>query len=229
MLEARSLTYSVALPSGEQLPILNNCSLSLHGGQTLAISGRSGSGKSTLLSMLGLLAPCTAGNILIEGTPTARLRDSAITKLRRRHIGFIFQNFALLPHITVLGNVLLPAADGNRTERQAASKRALSLLEAVGLADRLRSRPRELSGGEQQRVAIARALINEPRILLADEPTGSLDELTAELVLTLLIEQAKARQLALIVVTHDAAIAHRLDDCAVLQGGSLIMGEPCLV
>jgi ABC-type lipoprotein export system ATPase subunit len=222
VLEARSLNRSITLPGGEQLSILKDCSLSLRSGKSLAISGRSGSGKSTLLSMLGLLAPCAGGDVLIDGVSTARLRDSARTRLRRRHIGFIFQNFALLPHISVLGNVLLPAADGSHAERAAAHARSLSLLRAVGLDGRARSKPRELSGGEQQRVAIARSLINQPHLLLADEPTGSLDELTAGSVLSLLIDEAKARQVALIVVTHDAAIAHRLDDSAMLQGGCLL-------
>jgi ABC-type lipoprotein export system ATPase subunit len=174
-----------------------------------------------LLSLLGLLAPCTDGDVLIAGEPTARLRDSARTRFRRQNIGFIFQNFALLPHISVLSNVLLPASEGSRPERSAAYARSLQLLRAVGLQDRARSKPRELSGGEQQRVAIARSLINAPHILLADEPTGSLDELTAESVLTLLIDEARTREVALIVVTHDPSIARRLDDSVLLQGGCL--------
>ena len=221
VLEARRLHYDVGLPNGDRLQILRDCSVSLRAGESLAIVGRSGSGKSTLLSVLGLLASASAGDVLIDGTSVRHLRDGARTRLRRRHLGFVFQNFALLSHLSVLANVMLPVAASRRNERRQARVRALELLDAVGLAHRAAGRPPQLSGGEQQRVAIARALVNSPQVVLADEPTGSLDEETAQRILGLLTQEAGSRGVALIVVTHDDTVARQLDSVATLQAGRL--------
>jgi ABC-type lipoprotein export system ATPase subunit len=191
--------------SGEvQVRALDRATFSIPEGSFTAIYGPSGSGKSTLLNLIGLLDRPTSGVYRIRGVDTATIRsDRTRARLRRETFGFIFQQFNLLPKLSAFDNVLLPAIYAGRRDRKT---RATRLLERVGLADRLSHRPSELSGGQQQRVAIARALMNEPTILLADEPTGNLDRATGESILTLLHE-LHANGQTVILVTHDPASA----------------------
>ncbi len=187
--------------------MLAGVSLSLQRGEAAAIMGPSGSGKSTLLYIAGALEPPTSGTVTLDGADPYRLREPDLAAFRNRTIGFIFQDHCLLPQCSALENLLVPALVAD--DRADYPKRARELLEQVGLADRADHRPSELSGGERQRVALARALIRRPHLLLCDEPTGNLDEASAELVAGLLLELHARQETVLIVVTHNAALAAR--------------------
>lgn len=190
----------------DPLRILAGVNLTLDRGDNLAIVGESGSGKSTLLQIAGTLDQPTSGSVELLGTKLDQLDPVAVAEFRNRHLGFIFQDHHLLPQLTALENVLLPVvAQGPSTESQEA--RARLLLEQVGLAERVEHRPAELSGGERQRVAVARALINEPVLILADEPTGSLDPESADRVGQLLLDLPRDQDTILICVTHSQALA----------------------
>ncbi len=204
VIEARDVTKDYRMPGGA-VRALRGVSLDVEPNRCLAILGPSGCGKSTLLHVLGGVDVPTAGAVTILGRRTSAMSDAALAALRLRHIGFVFQRFFLLPMLTAEENVLLPMIEAGvpAGERRA---RARALLARVGLAARLRHRPGELSGGEMQRVAIARALANRPRILLADEPTGELDEATGREIGTLLRELS-AEGLAVVVVTHNPELA----------------------
>jgi lipoprotein-releasing system ATP-binding protein len=204
---------------GEDLRILRGVDLALRGGQSLAVMGPSGSGKSTLLNLLGTLEPPSNGRLLIDGRNPFELGADDLARFRNQHIGFVFQEHHLLPQCSVLENVLLPSLAGNHPPR---ADRARELLERMQLSDRLDHRPGELSGGERQRVAIARALINEPSLVLADEPTGNLDRKTAGRVADLLVELPPRDGVVLIVVTHSESLAARFDRVAELDDGRLV-------
>lgn len=205
---------------GSSLQILSGISLELSSGENLAIVGPSGSGKSTLLAILGTLDRPTEGTVTLDEVDPFQLDDPALAKFRSQQIGFVFQDHHLLPQCTVLENVLVPfLADGRAAGEQIAA--AEKLLDRVGLRDRTLHRPAQLSGGEKQRVAIARALVREPRVLLADEPTGNLDQSTAAGVLQLLIELQQERQSIMVVVTHSESLASQLQRRAVLDEGTL--------
>ena len=201
-------------------PILDRLELTVAPGEVVAIIGESGSGKSTLLNLIAGLETPDAGTVRIGGTDLAGLDDDARTRLRRRSIGFVFQSFHVLPHLTVGQNVELPLVllGASVADRQA---RTAAMLAAVGLADRSDSAPRELSGGELQRVAVARALVHRPALLLADEPTGNLDPDTAGAVLDLLVAEVRAAGAAGLLVTHSAAAAARADRVLELDHGRL--------
>lgn len=190
------------------LEVLRGVSFTLAAGQALALRGPSGCGKSTLLACLGALDAPDSGAIAIDGQALGGKSADELARLRNRSIGFVFQDHRLLPQYDVLENVLLPAL-AFPTDLVASRARAESLLDQVGLGERLAERPTNLSGGERQRVAIARALVMDPAVVLADEPTGNLDPATAEIVATLLLELATSGRGALIVATHDAALASR--------------------
>jgi lipoprotein-releasing system ATP-binding protein len=218
-LEVSKLSKEYPTPA-EPLQILADLDLSLSAGENLAIVGPSGSGKSTLLHILGTLDTPTSGSVALDGTDPFALGDSELAKYRNENIGFVFQEHYLLPQLTVLENVLVPTlAQGNLSEAE--TERARQLLERVGLSDRLTHRPGELSGGERQRVAVARSLIMDPVLLLADEPTGSLDYSNAASVAELLIELQTTDQRMLVVVTHSAEIASLLQKQHVLEAGRL--------
>ncbi len=210
---------------GEQLlSVLRGVDFSVAAGETVAIVGRSGSGKSTMLNLCGLLDRPDSGEIRIGGTACSGLSESRRTALRGRDIGFVFQNYHMLVDFSILENVMLGAAVGRgggfgRRNRA----RALEWLDRVGLAERSRHRPAQLSGGEQQRAAIARALMPEPRLLLCDEPTGNLDAVTGEEVSNWLWRIAREAGMAMIVVTHEAALAERADRVLTLENGVLSM------
>ncbi len=216
-LTAVSKTYRSGV--GESVNAVDAVTLDIPPGQSLAITGRSGSGKSTLLHLIGAMDVPDEGQITIDGADIARLRDSERAALRRR-IGFVFQRFHLLPALTALDNVLAPVIP-YRTDFDKVT-RARDLLGAVGLADRVKHLPSQLSGGEQQRVAIARALINHPGIVLADEPTGNLDTHTGAEIVAVLDRLRTERGLTLLVATHDASIAASCDRTLVLSDGRIV-------
>jgi putative ABC transport system ATP-binding protein len=189
----------------EDVHVLKGIDLTIEKGEFTAIMGTSGSGKSTLMNLIGCLDVPTSGSYFLAGREVSRLSDDELSQIRNEHVGFVFQSFYLLPYATVLGNVLLPTLYRERGTDNVRD-REMELLTLVGLKDRIRFKPTQLSGGEQQRVAICRALINDPELLLADEPTGQLDSKTAAEIMTLLGETNK-RGKTVIVITHDAQVA----------------------
>ena len=203
--------------------VLRDVNLRLDGAEAIAIAGPSGSGKSTLLNIIGTLDRPTSGAVFFDGDDLLRLSADEIATMRNRKIGFVFQLHHLLPQCTILENVLIPtlaaAAKGRNDE---ANSRAQRLLDRVGLGAHKSQRPGQLSGGERQRAAIVRALINQPRLLLADEPTGSLDRASAESLRELLIELNRDEGVALIVVTHSMELARGLDRIYEMRDGSLV-------
>lgn len=201
------------------LAILHDICFDLYQGESVAITGSSGSGKSTLLSLLAGLDTPTAGNVVMMGQDLNQLNEDGRASLRASHVGFVFQSFQLLPHLNALENVMLPAELKGDLE---AKDKATLWLNKVGLKDRLKHFPKTLSGGEQQRVALARAFINQPAILFADEPTGSLDEASGNRVIDLLFDLKQANHSTLILVTHDPALASRCERQLQLQGGKLL-------
>lgn len=210
LLELQSVGMTYPAPAGSSpLEVVRQIDLSVAAGDCVTVVGPSGSGKSTLLYLIGTLTPPTAGRILLEGRDVTGLDPRAIAHLRNRLLGFIFQQHHLLPQCTALENVLLPTLAEPQDAATAARhrERAEHLLARIGLQDRLQHRPAELSGGERQRVAVARALINRPRLVLADEPTGSLDATAAHALGALLSELNREEQVALIVVTHSVELA----------------------
>jgi len=206
---------------GEQaIEVLRGVNFDLRAGEIVALLGPSGSGKSTLLHAAGLLDPPTSGEVIILGQNAEKLDDGARTRLRSRQIGFVYQFHHLLPEFSAEENIILPQLLAGRS-RKDAKARADELLAKVGLAARGHHRPAELSGGEQQRVAIARALANCPPLLLADEPTGNLDEATAETVFQLLLNLARTENVAMLIVTHNQTLASRMDRTVTIHGGQL--------
>ena len=212
--------------SGESdLVILRDIDLAVMPGEAVAIVGASGSGKSTLLALLAGLDVPSAGSVLLDGEELFALDEDARAALRGRAVGFVFQSFQLLPALDALENVMLPLELAGRRDAEAAATR---MLERVGLAERLHHYPKHLSGGEQQRVALARAFVVEPRLLLADEPTGSLDEASGEAVIALMFELNRERGTTLLMVTHDEHLAARCGRIIRLVGGRVetALGRP---
>jgi putative ABC transport system ATP-binding protein len=201
--------------------VLDALALTVRGGEYVAIIGESGSGKSTLLNLIAGLDRPDAGRVLIDGTDIAALDDTARTLVRRRRLGFVFQAFHILPHLTVAQNVALPLVLLGEAP-QPREQRAAELLAEVGLSGREASWPRELSGGELQRVAVARALVHAPALVLADEPTGNLDPDTARVVLDLLAREIRRRSAAGVLVTHSASAAATADRVLRLDHGRLV-------
>ncbi len=226
LLELSGIRKGYPGTDGKELPILNGVDLVLNPGQSLAIIGPSGSGKSTLLNIIGTLDRPTAGSIRLGGQDLTTLDDLTLAAVRNRQIGFVFQGHHLLPQCTVLENVLVPTlASKDATIRAAAPERARKLLVRVGLGARLDHRPGQLSGGERQRVAVVRALINQPQLLLADEPTGALDRHSAQNLAQLLVELNQEENVTLIVVTHALDLAAKLQETAELKEGKLISSD----
>ncbi len=206
MLKAENISKEYPSPKGT-LRLLSDISFSLSRGEAASIMGPSGSGKSTLLYILGTLEPASSGVVTLAGENPFQLGPRELAVFRNRHIGFVFQDHCLLPQCSVIENVLTPTlVSGNSDD---ASERARNLIEQVGLQDRTEHRPAELSGGEKQRVALARALIMKPQLLLCDEPTGNLDQKSADAVASLLVELQKSQETILIVVTHNPELAAR--------------------
>lgn len=203
------------------LQILKGTDLNLNRGDALAVTGPSGSGKSTLLYIVGTLDQATGGTVKILGVDPSAMSEPKLAAFRNEHIGFIFQEHHLLPQCTVLENVLVPMLAGSGVG-SAEEKRARELLDRVGLAERITHHPAQLSGGERQRVAVCRSLINQPELLLADEPTGNLDRTTAESIGDLLLEVSREQNVLLICVTHSADLASRFPLHRKLQDGQLV-------
>jgi ABC-type lipoprotein export system ATPase subunit len=207
------------------LSVLNGVDLSIASGESVAVVGPSGCGKSTLLNLIGALDQPTSGSIRFEGEDIAALNEVELARFRNERIGFVFQLHHLLPQCSVLENVLIPTLVTRSTA--GAKERAVALLERVGLAERLAQRPGTLSGGERQRTAVVRALINRPRLLLADEPTGALNEEGSESLAHLMLELNREEGMGLLVVTHSTAIANLMDRVLELHEGNLVpKGNP---
>ena len=206
MLKVENVSKEYPTPSGA-LKIVSDVSLSLSQGDAVSIMGPSGSGKSTLLYIMGALEPPTSGTVNLDGQNPFQLKQKELAAFRNLEIGFIFQDHCLLPQCSVIENVLTPTLVSTRNTND--FERARSLLDQVGLADRLDHRPAELSGGEKQRVALARALIMQPQLLLCDEPTGNLDHKAADVVASLLLDLHGQQKTILVVVTHNAELAAR--------------------
>jgi predicted ABC-type transport system involved in lysophospholipase L1 biosynthesis ATPase subunit len=224
LLQAEGLVKTYETRQGS-LAVLQGADLRLNAGETFAIVGMSGAGKSTLLHILGGLDRPQAGRVWIQNENLYRLSAAQRSRLRATRIGFVFQSYHLLPEMDVLENVTIAAMAGSSWSTSAAARRrALDLLAAVGLEDRADHTPAELSGGEQQRVALARALLNDPPLLLADEPTGNLDETTGGQVLERLFSVTRDRGHALLLVTHDERVAATCDRMARLLNGKLVEG-----
>jgi lipoprotein-releasing system ATP-binding protein len=222
MIDVARVSKSYESPAGP-VSVLRELDLHVAATETVAITGPSGSGKTTLLNLLGALDQPTSGSVTIDGVALGGLDPVAAARFRSRSVGFIFQLHYLLPQCSVLENVLVPRLTGGWEESPAATRaRAESLLEQVGLQDRMTHRPYQLSGGEQLRAAIARALINQPKIILADEPTGSLDPSTGERIADLLLRTNTIARAALVVVTHNPALAQRMQRAYRLEAGRLV-------
>lgn len=205
---------------GKQLTVVDEVTFTIQQGENVAIVGPSGSGKTTLLGLCAGLDTPTSGRITLAGQDITQLDEDEKAAVRNEHVGFIFQNFQLLPTLTALENVMIPLELQGRTV--GAKDRAVDLLSRVGLGSRLNHYPSQLSGGEQQRVSLARAFSNNPKVLFADEPTGNLDNETGEMVEDLLLDLNREQGTTLIIVTHDVDLASRADRVLSLKGGRLI-------
>lgn len=223
MLELIDICKNYDSPAGTgSVTVLRDIALKVAKGRSVAIVGPSGSGKSTLLNIMGALDSPSSGRLLLDGVDISALNETALAQLRNSKLGFVFQLHHLLSQCTVLENVLLPTIPaGRRVSREKVRRRAFELLEKVGLGEFSMHRPGELSGGQRQRVAVVRALINSPALLLADEPTGSLDRAASDNIAELLVELNKAEGVTLIVVTHSARLAGRMNRVLSLDNGTL--------
>ena len=207
----------------KEIEVLKGITLEISRNSMNSVVGVSGVGKSTLLHIMGALEKPTSGRVLYGGVDISAMGEEELADLRNRKIGFVFQFFNLLPEFSALENVMLPLLIPGKMSRKEAERKAVSLLEEVGLSDRINHKPSDLSGGEQQRVAIARALVNEPEILFADEPTGNLDGSTARAVYDAMIALSRGRETSFVVVTHDEALVKQSDKLFRLYDGKLIL------
>ena len=220
VVETKDLTMTYKIKDHEVIA-LNNVNLKIERGDFIAIMGPSGSGKTTLINIIGGLDRPTDGTVILDGNDLNEMNETALTQLRCRKIGFVFQSYNLIPILTALENVELPTVAAKVSSDEGRS-RALAILEQVGLGDRLNHRPLELSGGEQQRVAVARALVNSPSIVLADEPTGNLDSETGLQLINLIRKLNKESGVTFIICTHDQMVAQHANRIVMIKDGSLV-------
>lgn len=220
MIELENVSKNYSLGQIE-LPVLRGASLQVDGGEWVAIMGPSGSGKSTLMNIIGCLDQATSGRYILDGVDVGTLNDDQLAEVRNRKLGFVFQSYHLLPRATAVENVELPMVYCGAAERR---RRAAEALARVGLAEREHHRPSQLSGGQQQRVAIARALVNNPRVILADEPTGNLDSRSGQEIMGLLGELHQ-QGLTIVLVTHDPEVARRAERIIRLHDGRIVGDE----
>ncbi|MCI9888703.1 ABC transporter ATP-binding protein [Micrococcales bacterium 31B] len=214
-----NITKTVTLPDASELRILTDVSLSVSAGESVSIMGQSGSGKSTMLSIMGLLAPPSTGEVFVAGESASTLSDARLSRVRNEHCGYVFQNYSLIPTWNVAQNCQLPLLYRSDISARESRRRSQQALDLLGLGHRGAAMPRELSGGEQQRVAIARALVREPKVVLADEPTGALDQETAETVMRVLLAAVQHVGCSLVIVTHDEEVAKATEKQYVLSRG----------
>jgi len=226
MIQVSGLTKRFA-HGGRMLDVLRGIDLTIGHGEMMSVVGRSGVGKSTLLHVLGTIDRPTSGRILFDGRDVTRMSPAQLAEFRNRSIGFVFQFHHLLPEFTALENVMMPLLI-RRVRPSRAEEKAQALLEEVGLKERVTHRPGELSGGEQQRVALARAVVMEPKLLLADEPTGNLDTTTGESIIELFVKLNRAFDMAMMIVTHSPELAERLPRRLRMVDGKLeeVAGKP---
>jgi putative ABC transport system ATP-binding protein len=221
MITLKDLTKEFPSPEGK-VTAVDRVSLHIGDGKFAAIVGKSGSGKSSILNLLGTLDSPTSGSIKLDDQEVSRLRGSALTKYRREKIGFVFQNYQLIPNLTALENVMLPMEFAGIKKKERL-ERALHLLKEVGIDEsQAQRRPGKLSGGQQQRVSIARALANKPRLILADEPTGNLDSKTGKIIVDLLKDLARSENTTIVCVTHDPSMSKSADLTFTLKDGKLV-------
>ncbi len=221
IIELENIIKSYPLPdSKEKLTIINNLSLTIEKGKSIAIVGKSGCGKSTLLQIAASLLAANSGKVIFNNKNISKINDKELCKIRNKEMGFIFQNSLLLDDFTAFENIIMPLLI-NKQNKNIAKKRADYLLEKIGLTDRKNHKPSQLSGGEKQRIALARALSINPKVIFADEPTGSLDEENALFVEELLINLVKEEESTLILVTHNNAFANKCDKVVTLTHGNI--------
>jgi ABC-type lipoprotein export system ATPase subunit len=221
MLELINVSKSYDSPADIRENVLTDIDLKVEKGKSLAIVGPSGSGKSTLLNLIGALDRPTSGSVIIDGIDLASQTDTQLAAIRNKRIGFVFQLHHLLSQCSVLENILLPTLADKSSLAAECKQRAIELLEHVGLKDKMLHRPAQLSGGQRQRVAVVRALINKPDLLLADEPTGSLDKNNSETIAELLVEVNRTQNVTLVVVTHSRQLAEYMGEMLMLTNGKL--------
>ncbi|PRP53932.1 macrolide ABC transporter ATP-binding protein [Bacillus halotolerans] len=222
MLTLNNISKSYKLGK-EEVPILKHINLTVKAGEFLAIMGPSGSGKSTLMNIIGCLDRPTSGTYMLDQMDVLKGKEGALADIRNESIGFVFQTFHLLPRLTALQNVELPMIY-NKVKKKERRQRAYEALEKVGLKDRISYKPPKLSGGQKQRVAIARALVNQPRFILADEPTGALDTKSSEQILSL-FSQLHQEGTTIIMITHDPDVARKADRTVFIRDGELVLDE----
>lgn len=221
MLELINISKSYDSPTDVREDVLTDINLKVEKGKSIAIVGPSGSGKSTLLNLIGALDRPSTGSVIIDGTDLASRTDTELAVIRNKRIGFVFQLHHLLPQCSVLENILLPTLADKSSQPTDCMQRALGLLKQVDLENRMHYRPSQLSGGQRQRVAVVRALINNPELLLADEPTGSLDSDNSQNIANLLVDINQKQNVTLVVVTHSTQIAEHMDEMLMLTNGKL--------
>ncbi|AXI10733.1 ATP-binding cassette domain-containing protein [Oceanobacillus sp. 143] len=219
MIQLKNINKSYRLGK-EEIPILREINLNVEEGEILAIMGPSGSGKTSLMNIIGCLDRPNTGDYVLDSMDILKLKEGKLAEIRNRSIGFVFQTFHLLPRLTAQQNVELPLIYSGVKKRER-KERAAAALERVGLAERANFRPSKMSGGQRQRVAIARALINEPKFILADEPTGALDSKTGEQILSL-FQELNASGVTIILITHDKEVARKADRVVLIRDGELI-------